>query len=80
AAAAGAPPQLQGFVNAAASGGTRAQVGAASGAVGDAYAQTVLPACREVAQEHYPFFGGAKADAPMADTLRVFGMGGVFDG
>jgi len=80
AAAAGAPPQLQGFVNAAASGGTRAQVGAASGAVGDAYAQTVLPACREVAQEHYPFFASAKADAPMADTLRVFGMGGVFDG
>lgn len=54
-------------------------MGAASGAVGDAYAQAVLPACREVAQEHYPFFSGA-ADAPMVDALRVFAMGGVFDG
>ncbi len=79
AAAAGAPPQLQGFVNSAAGGGTRAQIGAASGAVGDAYAQTVLPACRGVAQEHYPFFATA-ADAPMVEALRVFSMGGVFDG
>ncbi len=78
ASAAQAPPQLQSFVNAAAGGGAAAQVGAASGAVTDAYAQSVLPACRGVAQEHYPFFAGAP-DAPMAETLRVFGMGGVFD-
>ncbi len=78
ASAAQAPPQLQSFVNAAAGGGAAAQVGAASGAVTDAYAQSVLPACKGVAQEHYPFFAGAP-DAPMAETLRVFGMGGVFD-
>lgn len=79
AAAAGAPPQMQGFVNAAAGGGTSAQIGAASGAVGDAYAQTVLPACRDLTQDHYPFFANASADAPMVDTLHVLGMGGVLD-
>ena len=77
--AASAPEQLQSFVNEAAGGGAKAQIGAASGAVDDAYAQTVLPACREVAQEHYPFFAGAP-DAPMVEVLRVFGMGGVLDG
>lgn len=80
AAAAGAPPQLQTFVNEAAGGGSAAQISAAGGAVTDAYAQTVLPACREVAQEHYPFFGAAAQDAAMVDVLRVFGMGGVLDG
>lgn len=80
ASAASAPPQLQSFVTQAAKGGSAAQVSAASGAVGDAYAQTVLPACREVAQERYPFFAAAKADAPMAEVLRVFGMNGVIDG
>lgn len=79
ASAAGAPPQLQSFVNEAAGGGAAAQIGAASGAVTDAYAKTVLPACKEVAQEHYPFFAGDAADAPMAETLRVFGLGGVID-
>jgi len=79
ASAAAAPPQLQSFVNAAAGGGAAAQIGAASGAVTDAYAKTVLPACKEVAQEHYPFFAGNAPDAPMAETLRVFGMGGVID-
>lgn len=78
ASAAQAPPQLQSFVNAAAGGGAAAQIGAASGAVTDAYAQSVLPACQGVAQEHYPFFANAP-DAPMAETLRVFGMGGVID-
>lgn len=78
ASAAGAPPQLQSFVTQAAGGGATAQIGAASGAVADAYAQSVLPECRGVAQERYPFFAGAP-DAPMADTLRVFGMGGVMD-
>ena len=79
ASAAGAPPQLQDFVNSAAGGGSVAQTDAAKGAVADAYAQTLLPACKEVAQEHYPFFGGAEADAATVDVLRVFGMGGVFD-
>jgi type VI secretion system protein ImpL len=79
ASAAGAPPQLQSFVTSAAGGGAAAQIGAASGAVADAYARVVLPACKEVAQEHYPFFAGTAPDAPMAETLRVFGMGGVID-
>lgn len=79
AAAAGAPPQLQPFVQAAAGGGNQAQVGAASGAVTEVYAANVLPACREVAQDKYPFFGAATEDAPTVETLRVFGMGGVID-
>ena len=79
-AAATAPPQLQPFVASAAKGGSSAQVSAAQGAVSDAYAQAVLPSCKEVAQEHYPFFGNASADAPVVDTLRTFGMGGTIDG
>lgn len=79
AAAAGAPPQLQSFVKAAAGGGAAAQVSAAKGAVTDAYAQAILPACREVAQERFPFFGTAVEDASAVDVLRVFGMGGTLD-
>ncbi|WP_034161122.1 type VI secretion system membrane subunit TssM [Sphingomonas sp. ERG5] len=79
AAASGAPPQMQPFVTQAAGGGSAAQVSAAGGAITDAYTQSVLPACREVAQERYPFFGGAVQDAAMVDVLRVFGMGGVID-
>ncbi|UYY57206.1 type VI secretion system membrane subunit TssM [Sphingomonas sp. S2-65] len=80
AAAAGAPPQLQGFVNSAAGGGSAAQISAAKGAVSEAYAQVVLPACQGVAKERFPFFGAAEADAPAVDMLRVFGMGGTLDG
>jgi type VI secretion system protein ImpL len=80
AAAAGAPPQLQEFVASATGGGSTAQLDAAKGAVADAYAQSVLPACKEVAQEHYPFFGGAAENVAAADALRIFGMGGVVDG
>lgn len=79
-ASGGAPPQLQGFVEAATGGGSAAQVDAAKGAVADAYAQAVLPACQEVAQERYPFFGAATQDAAAVDMLRVFGMGGTMDG
>jgi type VI secretion system protein ImpL len=79
AAAAGAPPQLHDFAASAAGGGSAAQVGAAHGAVADAYAQTVLPACQEVAQEHYPFFGATSRDAAMVDVLRTFGMNGIVD-
>ncbi|MEN3749464.1 type VI secretion system membrane subunit TssM [Sphingomonas sp. HF-S3] len=79
AAAAGAPPQLQGFVKAATGGGSDAQLSAAKGAVSEAYAQSVLPACQEVAQERFPFFGAADADAPAVEMLRVFGMGGTID-
>jgi type VI secretion system protein ImpL len=78
-AAAGAPPQLQDFMSKAVGGGTAAQTSAASGAVTQAYAEAILPACREVAQEHYPFFGAAKDDAMPVDMLRVFGMNGTID-
>ncbi|MDO7843818.1 type VI secretion system membrane subunit TssM [Sphingomonas immobilis] len=76
---AGAPPQLQSFTAGAAGGGTSAQVSAVTGAVSDGYKTAVLPACQEVAQEHYPFFGGAAADAATVDVMRVFGAGGVLD-
>ena len=79
AAAATAPAQLQPCVSAAASGGSSAQVSAAQGAVSDAYAQSVMPACKEVAQDRYPFFGGATQDVAVPDALRVFGMGGTLD-
>jgi type VI secretion system protein ImpL len=79
-AAGGAPPQLQGFVSAAAGGGATAQVDAAKGAVADAWVRSVLPACQEVAQERYPFFGAATQDAAAVDLMRVFGMGGTIDG
>ncbi|HEU0044796.1 type VI secretion system membrane subunit TssM [Sphingomonas sp.] len=78
-AAATAPAQLQPFVAAAAKGGSSAQVSAVQGAVTDAYAQSVMPACKEVAQDRYPFFGGATQDAAVPDALRVFGMGGTLD-
>jgi len=79
-AAASAPAQLAPFVEAAAKGGAGAQVSAAQGAVTEAYAQSIMPACKGVAQEHYPFFGGAAQDASVSDTLRLFGMGGTLDG
>ena len=80
AAAASAPAQLQPFVSSAATGGKVAQTSATTGAVSDAYAKVVLPACKEVAQDRYPFFGGATQDAAVPDALRVFGMGGMLDG
>jgi type VI secretion system protein ImpL len=79
-AAATAPAQLQPFVAAASKGGSSAQVSAVQGAVSDAYAQSVMPACKEVAQDRYPFFGGATQDVAVPDALRVFGMGGTLDG
>jgi type VI secretion system protein ImpL len=79
AAAATAPPQLMDFMNKATGGGAAAQTSAASGAVSEAWAQAVLPACREVAQERYPFFGTAEEDAAAVDMLRVFGMNGTID-
>ena len=80
AAAAGAPAQLQPFVSSAANGGRSEQTSTATGAVSANYTQSVLPQCREVAQDRYPFFGGATQDAAVPETLRVFGMGGAIDG
>ena len=79
-ASAGAPPQLQGFVSSATQGGSKAQTGAAQGAISDAYTQSVLPDCQEATKEKYPFFGSSEADATIVDVQRVFGMGGVMEG
>jgi type VI secretion system protein ImpL len=74
-----APDLLGQFVTQARSGGSTARIGAAQGAISDAYAQSVLPACKEVAEERYPFFKTAATDAGLADVQRVFGLGGVID-
>lgn len=78
-ASAGAPPQLQSFVSSATNGGAKAQVGAAQGAISDAYAQSVLPDCKLAAQDKYPFFGGSEEDAAIVDAQRVFGMSGIVE-
>lgn len=77
--AAGAPPQLQTFVAQAVKGGQAAATSAAQGAVASAYQQSVLPSCRSVSDERYPFFGAAPNEATIADMLRVFGLNGQFD-
>ena len=77
--AAGAPAQLAPFVSSLAKGGGEAQVGAATGAVADDYAQSVLPACRTVTQDRYPFFSASANDLSTIDAQRVFGSGGTFD-
>jgi type VI secretion system protein ImpL len=79
ASAAGAPPQLQGFVASAAKGGQTAAVSSAKGAVAQAYQTDILPSCRSVTENHYPFFGAAPNEAAVTEMLRVFGMNGQFD-
>jgi type VI secretion system protein ImpL len=78
-AAGGAPPQLQGFLASAATGGETASVSAAQGAISDAYATGVLPDCKLATDEKYPFFGAAKDDASLIDVQRVFGLNGIVD-
>ena len=78
-AAGGAPPQLQGFLTAAASGGQSASNDAAQGALEDMYARTILPDCQLATQDKYPFLGTAEVDAPIVDVQRVFGLSGSFD-
>lgn len=80
AAGAGAPPLLQTFVTETAQGGSDAQSSAVQGAVAEGYANLILPACRGVTQEKFPFFGGATEDASVADAVRFFGNGGMMDG
>ena len=79
AAAATAPPMLQGFVSQTTQGGSTAQVSAVTGAVGDGYVSQVLPACDQAAKDHYPFFAASTTDMQTVDSLHVFGMGGVLD-
>lgn len=78
-AAAGAPPMLKEFVGATAQGGSTAQTTAAQGAVNEAYANVVAPACKNAAQDKYPFFATSTVDAGVTDTLQAFGFNGVVD-
>lgn len=78
-AAAGAPGQLSNFVQSLAKGGGAAQISAASGAVTDDYAQRVMPLCRAVTQDRYPFFSASTNDLSSLDAQRVFGLGGIMD-
>ena len=78
-AAGGAPPELQGFVAQAAKGGAAAATSTAQGAVASAYTTSLAMPCQTLVADHYPFVAAAPADAPVADLLRVFGMGGQMD-
>ncbi|HEX7757931.1 MAG TPA: type VI secretion system membrane subunit TssM [Caulobacteraceae bacterium] len=78
-AAAAAPPLLLGFVASAAKGGQTAAVSSAKGAVAQSYLTDLLPSCRGVTEDRYPFFGAAPNEASVTDMLRVFGMSGQFD-
>jgi type VI secretion system protein ImpL len=78
-ASAGAPPQLQAFVAEATKGGSQARVGAAQGAVSEAYANVVLPDCRTATQDKYPFFGNSETDASVVDVQRTFAMNGTLE-
>lgn len=78
-AAATAPPQLQAFVAAATKSGSTAQVASAGEATAGGYDSSVAPACKEVAQDRYPFFGAATQDAAIPEILRVFGLNGTID-
>lgn len=80
AAGATAPALLQPFVSETAKGGSSAQTSAVQGAVSQAYADTVLPACKGVVQDRYPFFAASKDDASVADVIRFVGNGGMMDG
>ena len=73
-----APPQLQKFVKDAAGTGTRAQVTTVTGAVATSW-NDASGACKEVADQRYPFFGASPQDAQMLDMLRVFGGGGTLN-
>ncbi|MBW8785152.1 MAG: type VI secretion system membrane subunit TssM, partial [Novosphingobium sp.] len=77
--AGGAPPQLQGFVAGATSGGKTASVTAAQGAITEAYTNAVLPDCKLATQDKYPFFGTATTDASLVDVQKVFAMNGSLD-
>ena len=79
ASAGGAPQQLQGFVSAATTGGVASANQAASGALGDAYSKSVLPACQMATQDKYPFVGSSTTDASIVDVQHVFGFNGTFD-
>ena len=63
----------------AAKGGAAAATSTAQGAVASAYTTSLAMPCQTLVADHYPFIAAAPADAPVADLLRVFGMGGQMD-
>ena len=80
----GAPPQLQGFISSVVSGGQSATVSVAQGAIGEAYTQSVLPACQMATKDKYPFFGKTRdnpnpVNASLVDVQQVFGSGRTID-
>lgn len=77
--AAVAPAQLQPFVTEASQAGRGAAARSAQGAIAEDYAATLLPACRGVVDDRYPFVGVAANDAGSADMIRVFGANGQID-
>jgi type VI secretion system protein ImpL len=71
-------------VVAAAAGGvatTAGQLGAAAarGQMAQIYATDVLPLCRALTNQRYPFVRAAQADAPIEDFARLFAPSGLFD-
>lgn len=79
AAGATAPPLLQGFVGETTKGGSTAQSSAMQGVVSKVYSDAVLPACKGVIENRYPFVATATDDALVADVSRLFGNGGIMD-
>lgn len=72
-----APPALKAVAGDLAQGGASAQSTVAQGNLRDAYASSVLPACRAATQDKYPFFAAATADAGVGETVQHFGSGGT---
>ncbi|MBE3639055.1 type VI secretion system membrane subunit TssM [Mangrovicoccus algicola] len=56
-----------------AAGGTRAAISAK-------WQAEVLPVCRQVTGNTYPFTRGARTDVPLQDFARLFAPGGLIDG
>lgn len=77
-AAGAAPPQVRGFVQAAAKGGAAASTASAQGGLDEAF-KPLAQSCKGVSVDRYPFFSKAQYDATGADMMRVFGPGGEFD-
>jgi type VI secretion system protein ImpL len=73
------PPELGNFLVAASAQGDTAQTAQIQTAASTTYGQMLLPACRAVTDNRYPFFFGAAPEATVADLMPVFGPGSQFD-
>jgi len=73
------PPTVSGAVQGAAGGAVdRGREQARQLLVQD-YTANILPTCRAITTQRYPFVRGAQADAPIDDFARLFSPGGLFD-